>query len=75
MKDWRTNIVKDVEGIRQVLLATKRVAVLGMRSEKDGTRPAFYVPQYLISAGVQVIPVPVHNVKYIRFLASPCFDD
>jgi len=73
MKDWRTNIVKDVEGIRQVLLATKRVAVLGMRSEKDGTRPAFYVPQYLISAGVQVIPVPVHNVKVHKILGQPVF--
>ena len=73
VKDWRTNIVKDVEGIRQVLLATKRVAVLGMRSEKDGTRPAFYVPQYLISAGVQVIPVPVHDLKVHKILGQPVF--
>lgn len=73
MKDWRTNIVKDMEGIRRVLLATKRVAVLGMRSEKDGTRPAFYVPQYLISAGVQVLPVPVHDVKVHKILGQPVF--
>jgi len=72
-KDWRNNIVKDVEGIRQVLLATKRVAVLGMRSEKDCARPAFYVPQYLISAGLQVIPVPVHDLQVPKILGQQVF--
>jgi len=73
MKDWRTNIVKDVEGIRHVVLATKRVAVLGIRSEKDCSRPAFYVPQYLVSAGLHVIPVPVHDVKVQKILGQRVF--
>jgi uncharacterized protein len=72
-KDWRSNIVEDVEGIRQVLLATKRVAVLGIRSEKDCTRAAFYVPQYLISAGLQVIPVPLHDLKVHKILDQRVF--
>jgi predicted CoA-binding protein len=72
-KDWRNNIVKDVEGIRQVLLATKRVAVLGIRSEKDSSRPAFYVPQYLISAGLQVIPVPIQDLKVDTILGQRLF--
>ena len=70
MTDSRNNIVKDVEGIRQVLLATKRVAVLGIRSEKDCSRPAFYVPQYLVSAGLQVIPVPVHDQNVHKILGD-----
>ena len=73
MKDWRNNIVKDVEGIRQVLLATRRVAVLGIRSEKECSRPAFYVPQYLISAGLQVIPVSVHDLKVHTILGQRVF--
>ena len=73
MTDWRNNIVKDVEGIRQVLLATKRVAVLGIRSEKDSSRPAFYVPQYLISAGLQVIPVPILDLKVDTILGQRLF--
>ena len=73
MTDWRNNIIKDVEGIRQLLLATKRVAVLGMRSEMDSSRPAFYVPQYLISAGLQVIPVPVHELKVHNLLGQRVF--
>jgi len=72
-KDWKKNIVKDVEGIRQLLLETKRVAVLGMRSEKDYSRPAFYVPQYLVSAGLQVVPVLVHDLKVEKILGQRVF--
>jgi len=70
---WRNNIVEELEGIRQVLLATKRVAVLGIRSEKDSSRPAFYVPQYLVSAGLEMIPVPVHDSKVERILGQQLF--
>jgi uncharacterized protein len=71
--DWRNNIVKDMEGIAQVVLATKRVAVLGIRTEKDCSSPAFYVPQYLISAGFQVIPVSVHDLKVDKILGQRVF--
>jgi len=73
MNDWRNNIIHDVEGITQILLATKRVAVLGMRSEKHSARPAFYVPQYLISAGLEVIPVPVHELQVPQILGQQVF--
>ena len=42
------------------LESVKRVAVLGMRGEKHADRPAFYVPAYLASAGVELFPVPTH---------------
>ena len=71
VEDWRNNIVNDVEAIRQILLSTKRVAVLGIRSEKDCSRPAFYVPQYLISAGLEVIPVLVHDLQLNEVLGQP----
>jgi len=73
MMDWRNNIVEDAEGIRQVLVATKRVAVLGIRSEKDFSRPAFYVPEYLVSAGLEVIPVPVHDLSVTKILGRLVF--
>ena len=73
VKNWTNNLINDVEGIRQVLLATKRVAVLGIRSEQDCSRPAFYVPQYLISAGLQVIPVAVHDLKVHEILGQRVF--
>lgn len=73
VKEWRNNIIEDIDGIRQILLSTRRVAVLGIRSEKDYSRPAFYVPEYLISAGFQVIPVPVYNLKVDTILGQPLF--
>lgn len=58
---WRQNLIETVEGVKAVLAATGRVAVLGIRSEQHASRPAFYVPQYLASAGLDVIPVPVYE--------------
>jgi predicted CoA-binding protein len=57
---WQENLIKDDAGIRKLLADTKRVAVLGMRGEDYPFKAAFYVPQYLVSAGLEVIPVPVH---------------
>ena len=67
---WRNKLIEDSEGVRQVLAATKRVAVLGIRSEQRRSRPAFYVPQYLASAGLQVIPVPVYELHLDKILGQ-----
>jgi uncharacterized protein len=70
---WRSNLIEGWEGVRQVLAATKRVAVLGIRSEQHRSRPAFYVPQYLASAGLQVIPVPVYDMHVDEILGQKVF--
>jgi predicted CoA-binding protein len=70
---WRNNVIEDLGGVRQVLAATKRVAVLGIRSEQYSSRPAFYVPQYLISAGLAVIPVPVYDLHVDEILGQKVF--
>lgn len=70
---WRRNLIEDLEGVRQVLAATKRVAVLGIRSEQHESRPAFYVPQYLASVGLQVIPVPVYEPHVQEILGQKTF--
>jgi uncharacterized protein len=46
--------------IDELLGATKRIAVLGIKTEAQADRPAFSVPQYLARAGLDVIPVPVY---------------
>jgi predicted CoA-binding protein len=71
--DWRSNLIEDVAGVRQLLAITKRVAVLGIRSEVHTSRPAFYVPQYLVSAGLQVIPVPVYGVHKQEILGQKIY--
>jgi uncharacterized protein len=58
--DWRENIIETDEGLRALLAETRRVAVLGIKTEAQAYQPAFYVPQYLVAAGLDVIPVPVY---------------
>jgi uncharacterized protein len=58
--DWRRNLVETDAGLRELLEATRRIAVLGIKTEAQSYQPAFYVPQYMASAGFEVIPVPVY---------------
>ena len=70
---WKNNLIKDLEGLTHVLAATKRIAVLGIRGEQYRSRPAFYVPQYLASAGLEVIPVPVYDLHVDEILGQKVF--
>jgi uncharacterized protein len=46
--------------IDEILARTRRVAVLGIKTEAQADQPAFYVPKYLHDAGLEVVPVPVY---------------
>jgi predicted CoA-binding protein len=69
--DWRENIIDDGEGISDVLRSARRVAVVGIKPESHGARPAHYVPAYLQSAGYQVVPVPVYYPDVTEILGQP----
>jgi predicted CoA-binding protein len=71
--DWRSNLIEDFAGVMQLLAVTKRVAVLGIRSERYTSRPAFYVAQYLASAGLEVVPVPVYEPDVHEILGQEVF--
>jgi predicted CoA-binding protein len=43
-----------------LLAVTKRIAVLGIKTEAQADQPAFYVAKYLVDAGLDVVPVPVY---------------
>jgi predicted CoA-binding protein len=58
--NWRENIIETDAGLRELLAETRRVAVLGIKTEAQNYQPAFYVPQYMAAAGFDVIPVPVY---------------
>ncbi|HEY6100119.1 MAG TPA: CoA-binding protein [Anaeromyxobacter sp.] len=60
MGDWKDRILTDDERIRDLLRETRRVAVLGIKTEGQADQAAFYVPKYLASAGLDVVPVPVY---------------
>ncbi|NKF24681.1 CoA-binding protein [Solimonas marina] len=46
--------------INAILAQTRRIAVLGIKTEAQATQPAFYVPKYLVDSGYDVVPVPVY---------------
>lgn len=66
--DWRDNLIETDEGLTRLLAETRRVAVLGMKTEAQSYQPAFYVPQYLVAAGFKVVPVPVYYPEVTRIL-------
>ncbi len=56
--------------IRALVQRIRRVAVLGIKTEKQSGQPAFYVPQYLVTAGLQVIPVPAYYPEVTEILGQ-----
>jgi uncharacterized protein len=58
--EWKKNLVESADGIAAILRGTKRIAVLGMKTEEQAGQPAFYVPEYMIEAGHEVFPVLVY---------------
>ena len=57
---WQENILSTIEQIRDVILRTKRIAVLGIKTEAQADQPSVYVPRYLQNAGFEIVPVPVY---------------
>lgn len=58
MDDWRARILDSQEEITALLERIQTVAVLGIKP--DPAAAANYVPAYVQSTGMRVIPVPVY---------------
>lgn len=70
---WEENLIKDEEGVARVVKNARRVAVLGMKTEQQSGQAAFYVPDYLARAGVDVVPVPVYYPNVTHIMGKPVF--
>ena len=73
MTDWRRNLISSREDIARVLRDTHRIAVLGMKTEAQRGQPAFYVPEYMVGAGYDVVPVPVYYPEVTEILGRPVY--
>jgi len=71
--NWRDQIIETDAGLRELLAETRRVAVLGIKTEAQSFQPAFYVPQYMASAGFDVIPVPVYYPEATHILGREVY--
>lgn len=66
-------LVTTSEGMREVLSAARRVAIIGIKPESRAGAPAFYVPKYLQDVGYEVIPVPVYYPDVTTILGEPVY--
>jgi predicted CoA-binding protein len=70
---WKANLITDEGEIAELLRSTRTIAVLGIKTEAQSGQPAFYVPQYLDNAGLDVIPVPVYYPEVTRILGRDVY--
>lgn len=57
--------------IKELLRNTKTIAVVGIKMESS--QPAYYVPNYMQSAGFKIIPVPVYYPDATEILGEKVY--
>jgi uncharacterized protein len=71
--DGQQNLIEDEGRVEELIRSSRRVAVLGIKTEAQSSQPAFYVPAFLKQAGVEVIPVPVYYPEAREILGAPVY--
>jgi len=69
--NWKENLLGSDAEIKDLLLNTKTIAVVGIKMEPN--QPAYYVPQYMKSAGFEIIPVPVYYPDATEILGAKVY--
>src|SRR6266852_1188810 len=74
VEDWQKNLIEDDEERMLALLGeTRRVAVLGIKTEAARGQPAYYVPQALQRMGLEIVPVPVYYPEAVEILGQKVY--
>ncbi|MGO8970079.1 MAG: CoA-binding protein [Myxococcaceae bacterium] len=60
-------------GIAEVVRRSRRIAVLGIKTEAQAGQPAFDVAAYLVRAGLDVVPVPVYYPETTEILGRKVY--
>lgn len=71
--DFRRNLIDSDEGVAELLARTHRIAVLGIKTEAQANQAAFYVPEYLASRGLDIVPIPVYFPDVTQILGRPVY--
>ena len=72
-KNWQDYLIVEPQAIREVVLQTKRIAVLGIKTNAQADQPSVYVPLYLQKAGLEIIPVPVYYPEATEILGQKVY--
>jgi predicted CoA-binding protein len=70
---WQDNLLDAPQQIRDLIGHTKRIAVLGIKTDAQADQPSVYVPMYLKKAGFEIIPVPVYYPEATVILAEKVY--
>ena len=73
MSDWRGNLVTAPAEIARIIRTCRRIAVLGIKPETRASLPAFYVPEYMLRQGYDIVPVPVYYPEVTTILGRPVY--
>lgn len=66
-------ILDDFEGITELLANTKRIAVLGIKTEAQAEQAAFYVPKACQEMGFTIVPVPVYYPEATEIMGEKVY--
>ncbi|TMA26174.1 MAG: CoA-binding protein [Deltaproteobacteria bacterium] len=73
MEAWRQNLIEDERGIEELLRGSRRIAVLGIKTEAQRGQPAFYVAASLQQMGLTIVPVPVYYPDAVEILGEKIY--
>jgi len=66
-------LVTEISDIAELVRGLRRVAVLGARPETHAHKAGFFVPQALALAGIEIIPVSVHDTQINTILGRQVY--
>lgn len=69
--ETKSLLIEDNTRAQEALLASRRLAILGIKPEDHAMQPAFYVSEYLQNNGYDVMPVPVYYPDCREILGKP----
>jgi predicted CoA-binding protein len=64
-------VLTERKEIAEIVQRARRIGVLGIKTEKQAGQPAFYVPEYLHGAGLEIVPIPVYFPEVRSILGQP----
>ncbi|MCL2724764.1 MAG: CoA-binding protein [Polyangiaceae bacterium] len=67
------NIVDDAAAITALLQNTKRIAVLGIKTEAAADQAAYYVPKEAQDRGFEIVPVPIYYPEATHILGRKVY--
>jgi hypothetical protein len=70
---WQANLLTTHPDMQSLLGGIRRVAVLGIRSERSAQQPAHYVPAALAAEGLEIVPVPVYEPAVTHILGRQVY--